>query len=207
MNAVGGTIRAVNRYFCSGAAVGPLSQTPSDTHEQARQEMTDSTTSTPRSVATRPFGVAADASPGHDVGPDVGDDTRAADSGALSPTLQSAVDTLVSLGDAVIVAELDGTIIHWTPAAQSVLGWQPDDALGNTLTALLDPVPVDRDAARDVALLSAAHWQGATRAPCTSPLLRSRQATDRRTRRRSSSASGRGRSDRSRPALAISSPR
>ena len=161
MNAVGGTIRAVNRYFCSGAVVGPLSQTPSDTHEQARQEMTDSTTSTPRHVATRPFGVAADASPGHDVGPDVGDDTRAADSGALSPTLQSAVDTLVSLGDAVIVAELDGTIIHWTPAAQSVLGWQPDDALGNTLTALLDPVPVDRDAARDVALLSAAHWQGA----------------------------------------------
>ncbi len=78
----------------------------------------------------------------------------------LSPILTRIVDTLVALGDAVIVTTRDGTIIHWTAGAESVLGWLPGDAIGRSLIALLDPTPADVNAPRHLSLLGATQWQG-----------------------------------------------
>ena len=114
--------------------------------------MPDSTAITPRDLATNTYGLAAEHS--RDDEP-----ARSAPS-SLSPILSRIVDTLVALGDAVIVTTRDGTIVHWTAAAESVLGWLADDALGQSLIALLDPTPADVDAPRHLSLLGATQWQG-----------------------------------------------
>ncbi len=84
-----------------------------------------------------------------------GDDTS-----ALPPTLRRIVDTLVELGDAVIVTTRDGTIIHWTSAAEALLGWHHDDTIGRSFIALLDPTPADVNAPLHLSLLGETQWQG-----------------------------------------------
>jgi two-component system cell cycle sensor histidine kinase/response regulator CckA len=79
----------------------------------------------------------------------------------VSPPLQHLLDTLETLGDAVIVTTLDGVITTWSSGATDVLGWEPDEALGHSLVALLDPSPADVDAPHGDTLLGATAWQGA----------------------------------------------
>ncbi len=79
----------------------------------------------------------------------------------VSPPLQHLLDTLETLGDAVVVTTLDGVITKWSSGATDVLGWEPDEALGQSLVALLDPSPADVDAPHSDTLLDATSWQGA----------------------------------------------
>ncbi|MES3033667.1 MAG: PAS domain S-box protein [Gemmatimonadota bacterium] len=79
----------------------------------------------------------------------------------LAPSVRQLVDTLVALGDAVVVTAIDGTIVLWTDAAESVLGWRSEDVQGRALVELLDPSPADVNAPRSRALLDSTQWQGA----------------------------------------------
>ncbi len=128
--------------------------TPNDRHppDQLRCNVPDSTASPPRHLATNSIGLAADAF--QRVG------IQHPETLGLSPILQRIVDTLVALGDAVIITARDGTIVHWTAAATAVLGWETADAVGHSLIALLDPTPADVAAPRHLSLLGATQWQG-----------------------------------------------
>jgi two-component system, cell cycle sensor histidine kinase and response regulator CckA len=85
-------------------------------------------------------------------------DDRAAS--AIGAATYQLIDTLVALGDAVIVTALDGTIALWTPAAELVLGWRSDEVFGRSLIEVLDPGPADELELRAGTLLGAQHWQG-----------------------------------------------
>ncbi len=80
---------------------------------------------------------------------------------AVSTPIRQIVDALTALGDAAIVTALDGTVVLWTPAAESVLGWPTDDTLGRSLIDILDPSAADVPSPRATAFLGATHWQGA----------------------------------------------
>ena len=116
-----------------------------------RPRMSDSIDPAPlaaiESVDTHPYAT-------HHLGVD-GDDTR-----SLPPNLRRIVDTLVELGDAVIVTTRDGTIVQWTSAAEALLGWHHDDTIGRSLIALLDPTPADVNAPLHLSLLGEKQWQG-----------------------------------------------
>ncbi len=117
--------------------------------------MPESTATTPRQKAADPNGsVAASTGPNipllHPPRPGFG----------LPPTVEHTLATLVALGDAVIVTTRDGTIMRWTDAAQSLLGWQAADVIGKSLIDILDPRPSNSVAPRHLALLGSAQWQG-----------------------------------------------
>lgn len=119
--------------------------------------MPDSTIVPPRPLATDPSGSVPPDRRGRDGdGPDVKHMLP-----AVGAALHNTVATLTALGDCVIVTALDGTVAIWTPAAESVLGWQLDDALGESLVRFLDPRPAGQHTLRSGALLGASYWQGA----------------------------------------------
>ena len=140
-----GTDRAVPNYLRHGAPLRPLNQSAQHRLASSRPRMPDSTATPPRNMVANLLGLAANAQ--HDISHD-GDD-----SSALPPTLRLIVDTLAALGDAVIVTSRDGTIIHWTSAAEALLGWRHDDTIGRSLIALLDPTPADVAAPLHLSLL------------------------------------------------------
>jgi PAS domain S-box-containing protein len=80
---------------------------------------------------------------------------------SVGEALKATVATLSSLGDAVVVTTIDGSILLWTDAAESVLGVRTEEAVGQSFAALLDPIPAGAHTARSGSLLNAAHWQGA----------------------------------------------
>ena len=147
-----GTDHAVRNYLRHGATVRPLDRSAQHSFASSRPRMPDSTATPPRHMVANSLGLAANAQ--HDSSRD-GDD-----SSALPPSLRLIVDTLVALGDAVIVTTRDGTIIHWTSAAEALLGWRHVDTIGRSLIALLDPTPADVAAPLHLSLLGETQWQG-----------------------------------------------
>ena len=116
--------------------------------------MPDSTATSPRHTATDPIGSAATSGAG---APTRDPPPR----GFILPaTVEHAVATLTALGDAIIVTTRDGTVIRWSAAVQSLLGWQADDVIGLSLADILDPRPTDSAAPRSLALLGSTHWHG-----------------------------------------------
>ncbi len=71
-----------------------------------------------------------------------------------SPNDEQARATLRSIGDAVITTDADGRITFLNPVAESVTGWDAEDALGQSLDAVLPLIseatrqPVPNTAAR-----------------------------------------------------------
>ena len=147
-----GTDHAVRNYLRHGATVRPLDRSAQHSFASSRPRMPDSTATPPRHMVANSLGLAANAQ--HDSSRD-GDD-----SSALPHSLRLIVDTLVALGDAVIVTTRDGTIIHWTSAAEALLGWRHVDTIGRSLIALLDPTPADVAAPLHLSLLGETQWQG-----------------------------------------------
>ena len=148
----GGTNRAVQSYLRTRlTSVRPWGHACHDPTCTAR--MSDSFVASPHPLAagaSRP-----DAPDGAD---------RAVDSTAtldITPTLHHLLETLETLGDAVVVTTLDGVITRWSAAASDVLGWVAGEAVGQSLVGLLDPSPADVDLPHHDALLDATHWQGA----------------------------------------------
>ena len=119
--------------------------------------MPDSTANPPRTFAPDPLGSGAASASGFGID---ASEVKFGDSG-IGMALQRIVDTLISLGDAVIVTALDGTIMCWSHSAAAVLGWYSDDVVGRSLVELLDPSPTDVNAPRSRTLLGATQWQGA----------------------------------------------
>ena len=78
----------------------------------------------------------------------------------LPEVIERTVATLEALGDAVIVTDREGTIIRWSDAAQSLLGWRASEAASQSLIGLLDPMPADVDAPGTIAVLGSTQWQG-----------------------------------------------
>lgn len=48
-------------------------------------------------------------------------------------------EIVAALGQAVIVTDVDGRIVHWNPAAQELYQWTADEAIGKTVTELVVP--------------------------------------------------------------------
>ncbi len=118
---------------------------PDPTLVPSRQAPTD-----PReSVAQEPRGLVGSVSAGKQMFPPVGD------------ALRATVATLCALGDAVVVTSIDGSILIWTDAAESVLGLHAEEAIGSSFVALLDPSPAGVHTTRSGSLLGSVHWQGA----------------------------------------------
>jgi PAS domain S-box-containing protein len=62
--------------------------------------------------------------------------------------------------DAIMVLDLNGTIIYWNQGAERLYGWMREEALGKAMTTLLHTVfPVPSDQISDL-LLREGHWEG-----------------------------------------------
>ena len=147
-----GTDRAPQNYLRDGTRPQAIERRQPSRPATSRPRMPDSTATPPRHLATNPFGLTADSPRGTATDSD--------DTSALPSALRLIVDTLVALGDAVIVTTRDGTIIHWSSAAEAMLGWRHDDTLGRSFIALLDPNPADVNAPLHLSLLGETQWQG-----------------------------------------------
>lgn len=79
---------------------------------------------------------------------------------AVSETVGQIVATLTGLGDAVVVTALDGRIVLWSAAAESLLGWRASDVVGRSLIDLLEPTRADERAADTFPFLGEPQWQG-----------------------------------------------
>lgn len=66
-----------------------------------------------------------------------------------------------AVGQAVIATTLDGTIVHWNPAATRIYGWSAEEALGRSLVEMALP-HADIDAAQDTMaeLAAGRSWSG-----------------------------------------------
>lgn len=75
-----------------------------------------------------------------------------------SGSLQTVIDfkeLVEALGDAIIVADSDGVIRFWNPAAERLFGFTPDEALGKSLDLIIPE------------RLRARHWAGYARTMST----------------------------------------
>jgi PAS domain S-box-containing protein len=79
------------------------------------------------------------------------------------PDATTLADLVHQLADAVIVADPDGTIVYWNPAAERVFGWSPEDARGRSLDLIIP----ERQ--------RTAHWDGYAKVMATGE---TRYATD-----------------------------
>jgi PAS domain S-box-containing protein len=61
--------------------------------------------------------------------------------GQVADIKQSLEQLVQSAGDAIISVDYDGRIQGWNPAAESIFGWSPAQALGRPLTMLLPEEP------------------------------------------------------------------
>ena len=147
-----GTDRAHHNYLRGGDRPRAFDSCQLHRYAPSRLRMTDSTAKTPTHLATSPIGLAVN---GTQAGTLDADDTS-----TLAPPLRRIVDTLVALGDAVIVTTRDGSIIHWSSAAEALLGWRHDETFGRSLIALLDPTPADVTVPLHLSLLGETQWQG-----------------------------------------------
>jgi PAS domain S-box-containing protein len=73
----------------------------------------------------------------------------------------SADDVLSSLGQALIVTDLDGTVVRWNQAAEDLYGWTAEEALGRPITSLNVP-EMWQEVAEDImaALREGVPWSG-----------------------------------------------
>lgn len=73
----------------------------------------------------------------------------------------SALDVLASLGQALIVTDLDGIVVRWNQAAEDLYGWTSEEALGEPITSLSVP-EMAQEVAADVmaALREGVPWSG-----------------------------------------------
>lgn len=73
----------------------------------------------------------------------------------------SAVDVLASLGQALIVTDLDGIVVRWNRAAEDLYGWTAEEAIGEPITSLSVP-EMAQEIAEDVmaALREGVPWSG-----------------------------------------------
>ncbi len=73
----------------------------------------------------------------------------------------SALDVLASLGQALIVTDLDGIVVRWNQAAEDLYGWTSEEALGERITSLSVP-EMAQEVAEDVmaALREGVPWSG-----------------------------------------------
>ena len=73
----------------------------------------------------------------------------------------SALDVLASLGQALIVTDLAGTVVRWNQAAEDLYGWTAEEALGRSITSLSVP-EMAQEVAEDVmaALREGVPWSG-----------------------------------------------
>jgi PAS domain S-box-containing protein len=81
------------------------------------------------------------------------DQRRLADAVELATQRAQAIELA---SDAVVVRDLDGYVVYWSPSAEQLYGWRPDEALGRDLDELLDtrtsdggPLNVVRTALRE----------------------------------------------------------
>jgi two-component system, cell cycle sensor histidine kinase and response regulator CckA len=93
--------------------------------------------------------------------PDVGDMRSTSRIPKVAQAVKQAADTLIALGDAVIVTAVDGRIAIWSSAAESVLGWSGADVIGQSFVDVLDPSPSDINVSNTTSLLTSSNWQGA----------------------------------------------
>jgi PAS domain S-box-containing protein len=73
----------------------------------------------------------------------------------------SALDVLASLGQALIVTDLDGVVVRWNQAAEDLYGWTAEEAVGRVITTLSVP-EMAQEVAADVmaALREGVPWSG-----------------------------------------------
>jgi PAS domain S-box-containing protein len=72
-----------------------------------------------------------------------------------------AADVLASLGQALIVTDLDGTVVMWNKTAEALYGWTAEEAIGLPISSLSVP-DMAQDVADDVmeALRQGIPWSG-----------------------------------------------
>jgi PAS domain S-box-containing protein len=72
-----------------------------------------------------------------------------------------AADVLASLGQALIVTDLDGTVLLWNKEAEQLYGWSAVEAIGQPITSLSVP-EMAQDVAEDImtALRQGIPWSG-----------------------------------------------
>lgn len=72
-----------------------------------------------------------------------------------------AADVLASLGQALIVTDLDGTVLLWNKEAEQLYGWSAAEAIGQPITSLSVP-EMAQDVAEDImtALRQGIPWSG-----------------------------------------------
>ena len=72
-----------------------------------------------------------------------------------------AADVLASLGQALIVTDLDGTVLLWNKEAEQLYGWSAVEAIGQPITSLSVP-EMAQDVAEDImtALRKGVPWSG-----------------------------------------------
>ena len=146
-----GTDRAHENYLRNDA---PITIDRAQPHRLAspRSRMTDPAATAPHHESTNSPELLAESSSALATDSD--------DTSTLPTSLRRIVDTLVTLGDAVVATTRDGTIIHWSSAAEALLGWQHEDTIGRSFIALLDPTPSDVAAPLHLSLLGETQWQG-----------------------------------------------
>ncbi|HEX6248098.1 MAG TPA: PAS domain S-box protein [Nocardioidaceae bacterium] len=73
----------------------------------------------------------------------------------------TAEEILDALCPAVIVTDLDGTVVYWNPAAEELFGWTAEEALGRNINDLTVP-QMARDDADDLmrSLVTGRPWSG-----------------------------------------------
>jgi PAS domain S-box-containing protein len=80
---------------------------------------------------------------------------------ALEDVGFDAADVLASLGQALIVTDLDGTVLLWNKEAEQLYGWSALEAIGQPITSLSVP-EMAQDVAEDImtALRKGVPWSG-----------------------------------------------
>jgi PAS domain S-box-containing protein len=76
-------------------------------------------------------------------------------------TTFNAADVLESLGQALIVTDLEGTVVRWNKGAENLYGWTAEEALGQSITSLSVP-EMAQDVAEEImaALRNGVPWTG-----------------------------------------------
>ncbi|MCU1400670.1 MAG: diguanylate cyclase/phosphodiesterase with sensor(s) [Acidimicrobiales bacterium] len=83
------------------------------------------------------------------------------DSDGLEHLPQFQTELLAAVGQAIIVLDLDHTIIYWNRAAEDLYGWTAAEAVGRCSTDLIRRAPsADSTAQIDAALWSGKSWVG-----------------------------------------------